>query len=352
MARGRIPIVGTSRRNSALIRGIRIFRFDIPLRENFAISGASVGRAGNLLIAIDTQDGLIGWGEASPVQRVTGENAETCIAAAHLLRDRLVGRDARRIGTCVAAMERLAPDAPTLRSAFDMALFDLAAQRDGVPLYRWLGGSERPKPLPTDATIFLRSVETVADRARELLEAGFTMLKIKLGDAARDDLERVRRVREAVGPDVILRVDANQGWTVAYATKTLRALAKFNIQFCEQPLPAADRTGLRKLAAVSPIPLMADEALFSPANARQLVADGDYPLFNIKLSKSGGLHRACEIARIASKARIPCMTGCMNESRLGLTAAAHFAAAMRGVAWRSTTWIPTSCRPATGSKAA
>lgn len=310
---------------------VRIYRFSIPLRERFAISGASVGRAGNVLVAIDTADGRTGWGEASPVQRVTGENEATCLAAAPRLREVVLGRDAARIGAGVAAMERAVPNQPTIRSAFDLALFDLAAQRAGLPLFRYLGGPRKARPLPTDATIFLRPLDTVADRARELLGDGFTMLKLKLGDAARDDVERVRRVREAAGPEVVLRVDANQGWARGYAIKTLRAIARFGLQFCEQPLPASDREGLHVLGARSPVPLMADEALFTPADAEQLVAAGDYPLFNIKLSKSAGLHRARAIARIARRAGIPCMTGCMNESRLGLTAAAHFAAAMPGV---------------------
>lgn len=308
------------------IAAIRVYRFDIPLCEDFAISGSRAGTANNVLIAIETNDGRTGWGEASPVQRVTGESQTTCLAAAKKIKRALIGRDAGRISSCIAAMNRAIAGNPTIKSAYDIALHDLVAQRAGLPLCEFLGGPA--KKMPTDATIFLRPLHSVAERALELVGQGFKTLKVKLGGPSRDDVDRVRLVREAVGRRIGLRVDANQGWDRDYALKTLRAIAGFRIEFCEQPLRASDRAGLRWLGRRSPIPLMADESLFSPRNARSLATKPWAKFFNIKLSKSGGLHNAVAIARIAREERIPCMTGCMNESRLGLTAAAHFAAAM------------------------
>lgn len=320
----------TERPGPTAISAIRIYALDIPLREDFAISGSRAGTANNVLVGITTRDGRTGWGEASPVRRVTGETQATCLAAAAEIKRSLCGRDAREPARCVAVMEGAVAGQPTIRSAFDIALFDLAAQRAGLPLWKFLGG-RRKGPLPTDATIFLRPVRSVAERARELVAAGFGRIKIKLGDPARDDVLRVKLVRQAVGPGIELRVDANQGWDRAYALKTLRAIAAYDVVFCEQPLPAADPEGLREVARLSPIPVMADESLFTPRDAAWLAAGPLVPLFNIKLSKSGGLLGARAIAAVAHGAGIACMTGCMNESRLGLTAAAHFAAAMEAV---------------------
>ena len=311
------------------IAAVRLHTLDIPLREDFAISGSRAGEANNLLVEIRTADGLTGWGEASPLQRVSGENQAACIAASRRLIPLLEGRTLEHLPATIEHLVRCSPDTPTAVSAFDIALFDLAAQRAGLPLCEFLGG--RAVPMPTDATIFLRPVDRVAERALELVAEGFQTLKIKLGDPARDDVERVRRVREAVGDGIDLRADANQGWDRDYALAVLEAIAPFRVQFCEQPLPAERLDDIRWLAQRSPVPLMADESLFSPEDAARLAADAVYPLFNIKLSKSAGLLRARAIAAVAHGAGIGCQVGCMNESRLGLTAAAHLAAAAPAV---------------------
>lgn len=307
---------------------IDLYRFDIPLRSGFSISGSPDGSAGNLLVAI--HDGpLTGWGEASPVRRVTGESQDVCLAAARDIRKRLAGIAPADLSAALDAVKAAAPDRPTARSAFEMALYDLAAQRAGLPLHRFLGGAA--KPLPTNATIFLQPPGTLAARAEELVGRGFSLLKVKLGAPERDDLARIREVREAVGDRVGLRVDANQGWDRDYAPRILDALAELGVEFCEQPLPKEDMAGLAELSRRSPVPLMADESLFTPEDARRLAEGRVFPLFNIKLSKSGGFSGASGIAELARAAGIPCMTGCMNESRLGLTATAHFAAAESAV---------------------
>ena len=308
------------------IAAIRIYAFDIPLRADFNISGSRDGFANNVLVSIETADGRVGWGEASPVSRVTGETQTTCLAAAKKIKAALAGRDAAKLSSCLAAMHRAVAGNPTIKSAFDIALFDLAAQHAALPLCEFLGG--RAKPLPTDATIFLRPLDRVIESARNIAAAGFKPIKLKLGHPSRDDIERVRVVRDAVGTKIKLRADANQYWSRDYALQTLKAIAKFHVEFCEQPLPARDRAGLRWLGERSPIPLVADESLFTPRDARRLAIEKWADILNIKLCKSGGLHGALPIARIAAGANTPCMTGCMNESRLGLTAAAHFAAAM------------------------
>lgn len=332
--RNRIPAAGKTRDaqfqslETTRIVGIHVFKLDLPLRRDFSISGSKPGHANNVLINIRTSDGLDGWGEASPVSRVTNETQRTCITYARQLKAALTGRDACDISGCVSVMDRTIRGNPTIKSAFDIALHDLAARRAGVPLWKFLGG-RTARTLPTDATIFLRPLDGVAARARELLDAGFRSIKVKFGHETRDDVDRMMLVRKICGPSIELRADANEAWDLSRARSLLPRLASLGYVFCEQPLPARNRSGLRKLARNSSIPVMADESLFSPRDAARLTAEKTFGIFNIKLSKSGGLHRACEIADIASNTGITCMVGCMNESRLGLSASAHFAAAHR-----------------------
>lgn len=309
------------------IARIEIYKFDLPLRGDFSISGSGAGFANNVLVSIRTNDGLIGWGEASPVSRVTGETQKTCIAAARKLRSALHGRDSHDINRCVRALDRTLPGNTTIKSAFDIALHDLAAQRVGLPLWITLGHRRTPPVLHTDATLFIRPLDQIAARTRVLLAEGFRILKIKLGDSSRDDIARVCVVREIAGPRVELRADANECWSPAYAQRILPALNELGVIFCEQPLGASARSTQATLARSSPVPLLADESLFTPRDAQRIIREKSFHGFNIKLSKSGGLFHAREIARLAALAKLPCMIGCMNESRLGLSASAHLAAA-------------------------
>jgi L-alanine-DL-glutamate epimerase-like enolase superfamily enzyme len=164
-----------------------------------------------------------------------------------------------------------------------------------------------------------------------VVEKGFRIIKVKLGTTWEEDDARLRNIREAVGPDITLRVDANQAWDRPTAIRSLQAFEKYRIEFCEQPLRSHDVAGLRAVGDSVSIPLMADESLFSPADALRLAAAEAAPYFNIKLSKSGGIHNALKIAAIAEAGGRKCMVGCMLESRLGLAAAAHFACASESV---------------------
>jgi L-alanine-DL-glutamate epimerase-like enolase superfamily enzyme len=206
-----------------------------------------------------------------------------------------------------------------------MALFDLAARYAALPLYRFLGGARRD--LETDVTIYLGNPAEAVAQAETIVRAGFRIIKIKLGRDNAEDLAKVRAVRHAVGDGVRLRVDANQAWDRVTALRMLRMLEEYAIEFCEQPCPASDHAALKSLSERSPIPIMADESLFSPEDALALDRGDVVPYFNIKLSKSGGIHPARQIADIAEAGGRRCMVGCMCESRLGLTAAAHFSLA-------------------------
>src|SRR5258708_717262 len=153
------------------------------------------------------------------------------------------------------------------------------------------------------------------------------MIKIKLGKNGPEDVERVRQIRAAVGEDIILRIDANQGWDFDTARNTLQQIGQYNVQFCEQPMRHWDDHRLPELRRHSPVKIMADESVFDHHDAKRLLAAEACDYVNIKFAKSGGILEATKINAVCEKNNTPCMMGGMLESRVALTAFAHFALA-------------------------
>jgi L-alanine-DL-glutamate epimerase-like enolase superfamily enzyme len=312
------------------IARIDIFKMNIPLLEPFVISLETITHAENLLVCLTAESGHRGYGECSPYRRIAGETQDSGYAVAPLLAHAVLGRDALHVQGSLRAMDQAIAGNRCIKSALDLALYDLAARCLEVPLYRYLGG-KNDKMLRTDMTVSMLSPDAMAAAAIRFQEAGFDAIKLKLGGGLPLDVERVRAVRQAVGPDIALRVDANQAWDPATAVQVLRQIAPFGIQYCEQPIAASLWTQLPELRRQSPIPIMADEALFDHFDALRLAQLGACDLFNIKLSKAGGLSNAIKIAHIAEAAGLVCQVGCFSESRIGMSALAHFALATEQV---------------------
>jgi len=311
------------------VRSIDIFYFDIPLRQPFKISIGTMHGANDVLIRIETDADLIGWGEACPFPPITGETQETNVAVARNLRDLLIGRNPLAVGVFLREAGRLIDANPSILAAFDMALYDIAGQAAGQPLFRFLGGEK--VAIETDITADLDTAERMAERAAGFVASGFRKLKIKVGQDPDLDLARLAAIRQAVGSRCTISIDANQGWTVPQAVLALRSMEEFRVDFVEQPVAAWDIPGLREVRRRSPIPIMADEALFSPHDAIELVRAEACDYFNIKLMKCGGVRNALKIAHIAEGANLQSMVGCMLETRLALTAAAHVMSAERSI---------------------
>jgi L-alanine-DL-glutamate epimerase-like enolase superfamily enzyme len=213
----------------------------------------------------------------------------------------------------------------TIKSAFDMALHDLAAKAAGQPLYRYLGGKK--KEIETDLTIGIGTPGEMAQTAVRFVADGVRIIKIKLGKNGPEDVQRVRKIRAAIGPEIGLRIDANQGWDFDSARNALQEMGSLNIQFCEQPMRHWHDDRLPELRRSVPIPVMADESVFNHHDARRLIAAKACDYVNIKFAKSGGILEATRIDEVCEKKGIPCMMGGMLESRVALTAFAHFALA-------------------------
>lgn len=304
------------------ISDIKIYKYDIPLREVFKIATMSLTDANNVLIKIETNEGVVGWGEGAPFHALVGETQAITFAAAKEFKEILIGKNPLEIDSIVKLMDLHLPHNTTLKSAIDMALYDIAAKVAGMPLYLFLGGQKRV--IETDMTIGICNPEEAGKKALAIVARGFNIIKVKLGLNDKDDYRRLENISNAVGENVALRIDANQGWDRMKAKRNLDAFKAFNIEFCEQPCRVNDVNGTQFVSNNTSIPIMADESLFSPFEALKLINDNITPYFNIKFSKSGGINNAIKIAHIAEAGAIPSMIGCMSESRLGLTAAAHF----------------------------
>ncbi|MDD8014724.1 MAG: dipeptide epimerase [Acidobacteriota bacterium] len=311
------------------ISDVEIFRFDLPLDQPFRISIGTMNAANDVLVRVKTDAGLAGVGEACPFPPITGETQETNLSMAKSIREMIVGKDPLAIEAILKEIGTILHTNPSIVAAYDMALLDILGKAAGLPLFRLLGGDRTS--LETDITAGLDTPENMARRCRGFIEEGYRIIKIKVGQEPALDVARLEAVREAVGPGIPLRIDANQGWTTPQAITALRRMEKIGIEFVEQPVAAWDLAGMWAVRAESPIAVMADESLFLPADALKLVKAEACDYFNIKLMKSGGITNSLKISHVAESANIRCMVGCMLESRVALTAAAHLAAARSNI---------------------
>ncbi|MBI5370733.1 MAG: dipeptide epimerase [Sphingobacteriales bacterium] len=308
---------------SITIQQTELYRLSIPLTEPFITSLGRDENAENVLVRIRTKEGITGFGECSPYMPINGESQDTCISVGQLLAKSLAGTNALDIEGAVKRMDSIIYANTSIKSAFDMALYDIAAQQAGMPLYQFIGG-RNDKTIITDYTVSINEPELMAAQAVKILAQGYPAIKVKLGRDGKKDVLRMKAIRAAVGPAIPLRIDANQGWGVEEAIETLKALGPLNIQHCEEPIPRWNFMQLPRVKAGSPIPIMADESCGDDHDAERLIALDACDYFNIKLGKSGGIFKALKIVRMAEAAGLHLQVGAMIESRLAMTAFAHF----------------------------
>ncbi len=305
-----------------------IYRFSIPM-EAFVIATGTMHYAQNVFLKIITDAGIYGVGECSAFPMIVGETQETCLAMAKDFATILSGKNPLDIPARMSDLLSYADHNATIKSAFDMALFDIAAKHSGKPLYQFLGGSKRT--VETDMTIGIDHPDAMATTALTYQKNGCRILKIKLGKNPTDDIARVKKIREAVGDSMTIRLDANQGWSFDEALFVLGELESQQIEFCEQPMRTWYDDRLPELKANVGIRLMADESCYHHHDARRLLDSQSCDYLNIKFAKSGGILEAQKIHEEALKRGVKCMIGSMLESRIALTANLHFALASPNV---------------------
>jgi L-alanine-DL-glutamate epimerase-like enolase superfamily enzyme len=306
------------------ISSISVYKLSIPLKQPFIISLGPQYDADNIIVVIKTSEGVTGCGECSPYMSINGESMDTCFIVGQYLAKALKGKDALDIEACTKAMDYVITRNESIKSAFDMALYDIAAQHAQQPLYKFLGGSKN-KIISTDMTVGLGTPEKMAKEALEYKAAGFPSIKVKLGTNTADDVARIKAIRTAIGSELPLRIDANQGWSVETAIATLQALVPYNIEHCEEPIARWNFMQLQHVRKQSPIKIMADESCFDHHDAERLAKLNAVDYFNVKLGKSGGIFNALKIVETAKANHIKLQVGCFMESRLAITALVHFA---------------------------
>ena len=311
------------------IQSIEAYPVTLRYREPFIIAPSITVESHNVIVKVITDFEAVGIGESSPSKRVTKETPQTVIETLDKIAPHLVGMCPLRIEQISETMDELASENPSVKAAVDMALHDILGKASRKPLFKLLGGFR--EDILTDFTLSIKDPKEMAKDAVKAVKRGFKALKVKVGVNPPEDFERIRKIREAVGSEIAIRIDANQGWTIKEAIAVLNKLEPLQIEFVEQPVKASDIHGLAEIREASPIPVMADESVHTPEDALHLIEEKAVDIINIKLMKSGGILKARKIVDITEAANVPCMIGCMGESTVGITAAVHVAAALKNI---------------------
>lgn len=309
----------------ANIKNIRVWSADLGNTRPYTIAFKTVDQVRNAFVEITLTNGISGLGAGNPSEYVVGENLQQCLEALKEPNlEFLVGRDIREFNQLLFEVWKNFPKNPSARAALDIALHDAFSQFLGVPLVTFLG--QKIKSMPTSNTIGIKNVEETLKEAHEFVQMGFKILKVKLGKDLEEDIERLVKLRETFGKSILLRIDANQGYSIADTLAFVKRTEALNIELIEQPLPARAVDEMKSLPEPVKDVIAADESLITPADAVNLIkpprACG---IFNIKLMKCGGVSQALKIADVALHEGIDLFWGCNDESMVSITAALHAA---------------------------
>lgn len=313
--------------NRLKIRKIEIFPLFIPFRRPHKISlGGTQGKE-ILAVQVKTNNGIIGIGEAIAHPAFSGETLEGLRGAVNYLKECIIGENPLHLNKINTLMDKRLYGNYGAKAAIEMALFDITGKHFHVPLYDLLGGKVREK-LPLSRSASQSDIEKDVDEVREFITEGYRIIKVKVGILSiKQDIERIVTIRETVGPEVSLRADANQGWSVSDALTFIHEAEESKLDFIEQPIPKWNLDGLAYLRSTSPIPIMADEAVTTEHDVLEIAKRRAADYISIKVIKCGGIMRATRIVSIADSAGIQCYLGSQIETSVGTSAGLHFALA-------------------------
>lgn len=302
----------------------------MKLKEPIVVSFGVIEYCETILIKINTDEGIIGYGEASTIAFVTGELIETIAEVLKKIIPNLIGNNPFDIEKIHNIMDGMIIGNSAAKAGIDIALYDIMAKRCDIPLYRFLGGMNNK--IETDVTLGINKPEIMAQQAKNMVEKqGYKILKIKAGQNPLQDIEAIKAIRQAVGDSIRLRVDANQGWNVNTSIVTMKEFEKYKVEAVEQPLPWWDIDGTTLIRKSVNLGVMLDESVHTPEDAAKIVKKDAADTLNIKLMKSSGIYPAIKINNIAESNGVNCMVGCMMETLVGLTATASLAASKKNI---------------------
>ena len=317
-----------------IIREIETIPVGIPIVPARAVRGSRGAHVKSpfLLVLVHTEEGLTGIGESSCTPVWSGEDSAT---AAHVvgtyIAPGLVGEDARDVQRLTQFLRASIAANQFTKAAVEMALWDLAGKIAGLPLHQLLGGRIQSH-VRTKFSVAAASPPEAAAIATWATETGFDAMKVKVGLAPASDVARVTAVREAIGPDVLLGVDANGGWSRAEARWAIPQLSELGVAFVEQPLTPADLAGAAELRRSSPLQIIADEAVGTAADALAVVRAEAADVLSIYVGMAGGIAGAREVAAVAAAAGLGWTIGSNLEMEIAMAAHLHIASATPGVA--------------------
>lgn len=314
------------------ITNVDIYHIELPLKEPFIISYATYDVMPSIIVKIQTSDGIVGYGESVPDEHVTGESAHSVYQALkHYLVPAILGEDPRNIQLIHERMNEALVHNGAAKAAIDIACYDILGKYSELPIYTLLGGRKEEQPMIPKVLSILEP-EQLASQAKEALAEGYKEIKMKLGVDHRKDIARVKAVREAVGPDILIRADINQGWKNVQLTKQMiTQLEPYHLSWIEQPIDAMDTSLFRILKASTNAPLMADESIVHKQDLRTLIEHRSVDYINIKLMKTGGIYPAYQLATQAELFGMHCQIGSMVESSIASAAGFHVALSKKNI---------------------
>lgn len=263
-----------------------------------------------VFVALECSDGTVGWGEATVVPIWSGETQAgamslICDVFGPLLR----GHDPFDVEAIMQQIDAAVIDNIFTKAAVEMALFDAMGKCVGMPVYKLLGGKANPHPIPIKFSIGARSPEDAARIAADKVAEGFRAIKVKVGTGIERDIERVRLVRDAIGPDILLNLDVNGGWGVKESIRAIPRFYEFDVEYVEQPTTRFDIDGLAQVRKAVEIPIMADESVFTVEQAMQVIRKDAADIISVYPGKNGGLLKSRLICKMAESAGIACHIG-------------------------------------------
>jgi muconate cycloisomerase len=322
------------------IKSVDSIIVSIPIRHRGVLGIGSLDRVDNVIVRIETEEGKIGVGEASPWP-CFAENAWSAKAAIDkYLGPVLIGRDPMEVEALLSLMDATLHDYSFPKAAIDIALLDLVGKFIGQPIYAFTGGKVRDNTT-ISYSIANQDTKKDLDEIRWLLDQGIFVFKIKTGVLPhKDEVSRIEAIRKLLPTTADMRIDFNQGLTRENAIRTCRALEQFEPTFMEQPVAGSDIETMVEITAVIDAPIMADESVFSMRNALDVVTRRAADMASIKLMKCGGPTRSSKVAAIFEAAGMACYAGAMWESGIGIAASLHVTAATPNIHYGSDYYIP------------
>lgn len=312
------------------ITRVEAWAVEMPLTEPYTIAYETVTKAANVFLRLVTDGGPVACGVAAPDVEVTGETPDDVLAAVRdVVEPALKGEDGLARVRILESIKPALAGKPSALAAVDIALHDLLGRTAGLSLHRVLGGFR--DSMPTSVTLGILPVEEMLEAAQAWVADGFTSLKIKGGLDVDADVERIHRLREAMGPELEIRFDANQGYDAVRALDFVERTRAARVELLEQPTPRGEPVTLGIVSRDASIPVMADESLMNVRDAFRIASEGLADMVNVKLMKVGGIVEALHVNSVARAAGLEVMVGCMDESAYGIAAGLHFALARSNV---------------------